>query len=175
MRRRWHPVEEAFGHSVPPMSRSGRRLAKVLVGAVLAFGVAASTGSAASPARTSILGVVPHAGAFHGFAAAPPPPVNQCPPPQTPTQCNLDYLGGPVMHASTTYAIYWIPNGSTVSANYESLVNQYFADVAAASSRADNVYSAATQYYDTAGPINYQSTFGGSYVDTTPFPSPSNC
>jgi hypothetical protein len=158
------------------MSRSGRRLAKVLVVAALVLGVTASTGSAASPARAPILGVVPHAGAFHGFAAAPPPPVNQCPPPQTPTQCNLDYLGGTVMHASTTYAIYWGPSGHNISGSYVSFVNQYFADVAAASSHADNVYSAATQYYDAAGPINYQSTFGGSYVDTaTPFPSPSNC
>lgn len=143
--------------------------------AVLALAVTASSGNAAGRARGPILGVVPHAGAFHGFAAAPPAPVNQCPPPQTPTQCNLDYLGGAVMHASTTYAIYWIPSGYSVSTNYESLVNQYFADVAAASNHADNVYSAATQYYDSGGPIDYRSTFGGSYVDTTPFPSPSNC
>ncbi len=148
---------------------------KVFVVVALVMGVAASTGNAAGPTQASILGVVPHAGALHGLAAAPTPPVNQCPPAQTPTQCNLNYLGGTVMHASTTYAIYWIPSGYSVSTNYESLVNQYFADVAAASNHADNVYSPATQYYDSAGPIDYQSTFAGSYADTTPFPSPSNC
>lgn len=157
------------------MSRSGRRLARVFLVAALALSVTASSGNAARRAHGPILGVVPHAGAFHGFAPAPPPPVNQCPSQQTPAQCNLDYLGGTVMHASTTYAIYWIPSSYSVSTNYESLVNQYFADVAAASNHADNVYSAATQYYDSAGPIDYRSTFGGSYVDTTPFPSPSNC
>ena len=151
-------------------------MARVSLVAVLLLGVTASSGNAARRAHGPILGVVPHAGAFRGFAAVPPAPANQCPPPQTPIQCNLDYLGGTVMHASTTYAIYWIPSGFSVSANYESLVNQYFADVAAASNHADNVYSAATQYYDSAGPINYSSTFAGSYVDTTtPFPSPSNC
>jgi hypothetical protein len=33
------------------------------------------------------------------------------------------------------------------------------------------VYSVATQYTDNSGPIQYQSTFGGSYVDTNPLPA----
>ncbi|HLY86740.1 MAG TPA: hypothetical protein VKO84_09595 [Gaiellaceae bacterium] len=36
------------------------------------------------------------------------------------------------------------------------------------------MYSAATQYYDATGPINYQSSFAGSYLDTNPFPA-SGC
>lgn len=76
------------------------------------------------------------------------------------------------MHSSTTYAIYWVPSGFSVDANYEALIDQYLADVAAASGHTDNVYSAATQYYDSAGPISYRSSFGGSYVDTTsPIPT----
>jgi hypothetical protein len=50
---------------------------------------------------------------------------------------------------------------------YESTIDQYFTDVAAASGATDNVYSVATQYSD----ITYGSTFGGSYVDGHPLPT----
>jgi hypothetical protein len=78
------------------------------------------------------------------------------------------------MHSSTTYAIYWVPSGYHVSANYESLINQYLADVAAESGHTTNVYSVATQYYDAHGPINYGSSFAGSYDDADAFPA-SGC
>jgi hypothetical protein len=68
------------------------------------------------------------------------------------------------------------PGFLTFDANYASLINRYFQDVAAASashSTAD-VYSVATQYYDNSGPVQYQSTFGGSYVDHDPLPA-SGC
>jgi hypothetical protein len=87
---------------------------------------------------------------------------------------NLTYHGGPVIHANKTYAIYWVPAGYTVSARYESLINGFLQNVAAASGRTSNVYYSDTQYYDTAGSIAYSSTFGGSYVDTTPLPA-SGC
>jgi hypothetical protein len=78
------------------------------------------------------------------------------------------------MHTNTVYTIFWVPTGFSVDANYESLINRYFQDVAAASNSQANVYSAATQYYDTAASIQYATTFGGTYVDTNPFP-PSGC
>jgi hypothetical protein len=66
------------------------------------------------------------------------------------------------------------PSFLTFDANYQGLINQYFSDVAAASGSTSNVYSIATQYSDTgytgAGSIQYQSTFGGSYVDKDPLP-----
>ena len=34
---------------------------------------------------------------------------------------DLSYHGGPTMRTNTTYAIYWIPSGYSVSANYQSL------------------------------------------------------
>jgi hypothetical protein len=119
------------------------------------------------------LGIVPPASQTGRLerAAGPAPPTDQCPTGQTPAECNLDYQGGPVMHSSTTYAIYWVPSGYVVSTGYESLINQYFADVAATSGATSNVYSAATKYYDATGPINYQSSFAGSYVDTNAFPA----
>jgi hypothetical protein len=82
------------------------------------------------------------------------------------------------MRTNTIRVIYWMPTGSNCDAvscsAYESGIDQYFTDVAAASGRTDNVYSAATQYYDATGPISYQSSFAGSYVDTNPFPA-SGC
>ena len=75
------------------------------------------------------------------------------------------------MQTSAAYAIYWIPSGFSVDPSYESLINRYFGDVAAASGSHSNVYSVASQYYDDTGAIRYKSTFGGAYVDTDPFPA----
>ncbi|HEX6491449.1 MAG TPA: hypothetical protein VF002_08790 [Gaiellaceae bacterium] len=83
------------------------------------------------------------------------------------SSANLSYHGGPVMHANRTYAIYWLPPGYSVSASYESLLNGFFQNVAAASGATSNVYATDTQYYDTAGSIAYSSAFGGAFVDTT--------
>lgn len=78
------------------------------------------------------------------------------------------------MRTDTTYAIYWIPPGYSVSASYQSLIDGFFQNVAAASGHTDNVYSVLTQYGDSTGPGDYASSFGGSFVDTDPFPT-SGC
>src|SRR5262249_32680121 len=80
--------------------------------------------------------------------------------------------GGPVMLTNRTYAIFWLPGGSTVSANYSSLIGRYFGDVAAASGATTNVYSTDVQYYQGASQthIAYSSAFGTSFVDTAPIP-----
>src|SRR5579884_2966408 len=143
--------------------------------ACVSFVVAGSAASATSPSSGAtsagagrFLGVVPAsrtgsrptASEFAGAAA---------------TGGNLVYNGGPVMHTNRTYAIYWVPSGYSVSASYESLINRYFADVAAASGSTSNVYASDTQYYDsTNGNVVYGSTFGGSYTDTNPLPA-SGC
>lgn len=59
----------------------------------------------------------------------------------------------------------------TFDANYEALINQYLTDVAHDSGGTSNVYSINTQYFDGSGPIQYQSTFGGSYVAHDPLPA----
>lgn len=85
---------------------------------------------------------------------------------------NLAYHNGPVMHTNTSYAIYWIPAGYAVSANYVSLINGFFQNVGADNGKTSNVYYSDTQYYDnTNGNILYNSTFGGFVVDTNPFPA----
>ena len=83
---------------------------------------------------------------------------------------NLTYHRGLVMHANTVHAIYWLPAGSSVSTNYQSLINGFFGNVAADSAKSSNVYFSDTQYSDTSGPIAYSSTFANSFVDTSQFP-----
>lgn len=100
------------------------------------------------------------------------PPVGAAP--AAATSAPLVYHGGPVMRTNTTYAIYWIPPGQTVSAAYRSTIDGYLQNVAAASGARGNVYAASTDYSDTTGPLAYSSTFGGSVVDTAPFPA-SGC
>jgi len=84
---------------------------------------------------------------------------------------NLVYHGGPVLHRSTVHAIFWIPSGYSVGTNYEPVIDGFFQNVADASGRSDNDYSVAAQYGDTSGPSAYQVSFGGSVVDTDPFPA----
>jgi hypothetical protein len=104
--------------------------------ASLLLAATAASGSAASPRRGDIRGVVPHSGPR---AVAPHP------------------SSGP---ATLTF-----------DASYEALINQYFTDVAHDSGGSNNVYSVATQYSDNSGAVQYQSTFGGSYVDNHPLPA----
>lgn len=75
-----------------------------------------------------------------------------------------------MLRGHDTYAIYWDP-GDGFPAGFEAGVDQYFEDVASASGASDNEYSVLTQYYDSTGPGMYQSTFGGSLVDTDPYPA----
>lgn len=86
---------------------------------------------------------------------------------------NVTYHGGPVMRTNTTYAIYWIPSGYSVDQNYESLIKGYLQNVAAASGSANDMNAVDKEYSDTTGPIVGNSTFGGAFVDTHPFPASS--
>jgi hypothetical protein len=91
---------------------------------------------------------------------------------------NLIYNGGPVLDTNTAYAIFWAPSNYPMAASYQSLIRRFYTDVAAATdaSATTNAYFADTQYgpgtvgstVTTAGSLRNFSTFGGSYVDTTP-------
>src|SRR5438477_2871445 len=59
----------------------------------------------------------------------------------------------------------------TFDANYETLINRYFTDVAHDSGGASNVYSVDPQYTDGTGAANYDSTFGAAYVSHDPLPA----
>lgn len=87
---------------------------------------------------------------------------------------SLSYHGGPVQHGTTVYSIYWVPAGYGISSDYQSLIDRFFTDVSADSGKSSNVYYSDTQYSDGSGKIPYAVAFGGSVVDTNPFPA-SGC
>jgi hypothetical protein len=83
---------------------------------------------------------------------------------------NLRYHNGPTKRStSTTYAIFWEPSGSTVSATYNSLIQRYFGDMGGS-----GLYNIDTQYYDGGGHIANSSSLGGAWVDTAAYPT-SGC
>ena len=84
---------------------------------------------------------------------------------------NLRYHNGPVMHTNAVYAIYWVPSGYSVASGYQSVINGFFTNVAAASGATSNVYFSDTQYYDTAGSIAYNASFRGAVNDTDALPA----
>jgi hypothetical protein len=105
-------------------------------------------------------------GRIHGIA-----PIRGHRAPPASDRLLLSYHGGPVMHASTTYVIHWIPAGFRVAAGYRAAIATYLRDVAADSGRVTNVYSTLTQYGDTTGKAAYNVRAGGSTTDTTAFPA----
>ncbi|HLJ66096.1 MAG TPA: hypothetical protein VKX16_01890 [Chloroflexota bacterium] len=92
---------------------------------------------------------------------------------------NLLYHSGGSVQTGThhTFAVYWNPWGSSFSGTYQTLINGYFGNVAAASGASSNVYAIDTQYYQNIGHttyIQYSENFAGSVQDSTT-PSSSGC
>ncbi|MCU1387666.1 MAG: hypothetical protein JWL72_1004, partial [Ilumatobacteraceae bacterium] len=93
----------------------------------------------------------------------------------------LTYLGGPVMDTTgpdgvTITPIYWAPpDAQPFPDGYQSIIDGYVGNVAAASGTTSNTYSVATEYYQEAGGaktgVTYHITAGTSVVDTQPFPA----
>ena len=86
---------------------------------------------------------------------------------------NLDYNGGPVMPSNTNYTFYWDPSGApSYPADYQPGIDRFFEDLAHDSGGAQNVDSVSGQYNDAAGEhAGYSSQFGGTIVDTNPYPA----
>jgi len=127
---------------------------------VLAVPALAGAPSPDNPAGRSgdILGLVPAFGASHDAGKGG-------------GGSNLAYHNGPVMHTNAVYAIYWVPTGFTIQSGYDTLINQFFGDVAADSGKTTNVYYSDTQYSDGSGSIAYSSALAGSVVDSSALPS----
>lgn len=89
---------------------------------------------------------------------------------------NLDYNGGPVLHGSAPYLIFWDPNGQIPSAEKTDLEN-YFADSAADSGKSTNVFGVDRQFTDTTGFADYNMTWASSHAitDTQPYPTSGQC
>jgi len=153
-----------------------RRLGVVLLCMWLVGGVGVAAADPPSPAREAgngneILGIVPTVAAAHSQAG------------KSSGGSNLVYHGGPVLLANKTVAIYWGPGASAPGIGgtsfpdpgYETVINRYFTDVAAASGATSNVYAVLTQYYNGSGThIQYASTAGTALIDDSPYPA-SGC
>jgi hypothetical protein len=94
--------------------------------------------------------------------------------------------GGPVMandptNPITITPIYWepnSPNGNPLfynSARYRNLINQYLADVAAASGSTDNVFSTAVEYPGSNGSNGYNIRIGAAIRDHDLLPKGQGC
>jgi alpha-tubulin suppressor-like RCC1 family protein len=103
-------------------------------------------------------------------ARAPAAAGAPCPHPEPSPECNMTYHEGGVMHSNETVVVNWEPFGSTVSANYHLLTNQFLRDIATDNGRSTNPFSTDLQYYDSSGKIESRSTFAGSVTVTDPFP-----
>jgi hypothetical protein len=145
-----------------------RRLMLMLVAASLVLGAGVAVGGTPSPDNpagggSDILGVVPtQAGAKAQAAKAG-------------GGGNLVYHGGKILRTNRTVTIYWVPAGFTIAGGYADTINRYFTDVATASGATSNVYGVEAQYTDSTGAhIQYASTYGGTYTDTSAYPA-SGC
>ena len=87
----------------------------------------------------------------------------------------LEYNGGPVMHSQTSYAIFWAPSGYAFPSGYASAIEEFLENVATDSGKPSNVYSISAQYTDGTGHAAYSDSFGGSVIDTTPYPTSGTC
>ncbi|HJS93253.1 MAG TPA: PKD domain-containing protein [Solirubrobacteraceae bacterium] len=155
---------------------------------LVAVSAALAIGCALAPSASAVV-VHTRAGHFRGVAPRPgasiPGSVTAATRAATVTSAgfswrNLSYQGGPVLHSSDPYLIFWAPSPETIPSSWQSLIERYFTDVAADSGKATNVYGVARQYTDGAGFADYQQTFdpaGQVVQDTDPYPATdsTNC
>jgi hypothetical protein len=157
------------------------------LGCLVVVLVAAAAAQGGGAQRGPIAGIVPPFSKTPHRATA----TSDCNGPSAPDCGLLLYGGGPVMHTSAVYAIFWLPAGYTswdgqapYSTNYQSLIARYFSDLQADSGLLTNVYGPGTQYcdgtifgarncngVDPADRITTDVTYGGSWVDTRAFPA----
>jgi hypothetical protein len=86
----------------------------------------------------------------------------------------LQYHGGPVLHSSDSYAIYWDPSGK-YRGDWMQLINGYLQGVGADSGKSSDVFALNGQYRDAGGQAANVSTFRGAYTATDPYPTSGNC
>jgi PKD domain len=86
----------------------------------------------------------------------------------------LQYHGGPVLHSSVAYSIYWDPTGS-YNSEWKQLINGYLQGVGADKGTLNNVFAMNGQYRDSSGRAANEAIYRGSYTDETPYPTTGNC
>ena len=162
-----------------------KKLLIVLALGALATGLLAASGSAATKATSC--GVQPPSegtnrfgGVISGLAVASSSAcgVHSTGDPFSNGQPPLLWWGGPVMGTAATgpitvTPIFWNPSGGghPMNTNYKTLVTQYLRNVAAASGSNTNVFSVATEYFDSTGSINYNIKLGTAIDDSHALPA----
>ncbi len=86
----------------------------------------------------------------------------------------LQYHGGPVLHSSDPYAIYWDPD-EAYRGDWQQMIDEYLQAVGAESGSDSTVFGFDQEYLDSGGHALNQSTFRGGYVDKDPYPTSENC
>lgn len=115
-------------------------------------------GSAAAPARAVV------SGAFGETRRALP----------TTAEAPLQYNGGPVLHSSVSYVIYWDPTGR-YNNEWQQLIDGYMQSVGAEKGTLRDVFALDGQYRDASGRAANESIFRGAYTDAAPYPTSGNC
>jgi hypothetical protein len=168
------------------MDGSGRRkdeMKRVSTRSVLALLACLGATSAVAPRASAVVVHLP-GGRFYGVLLRPgvnPASIPGTVAAQRPQSRSLalsapgtlDYHGGPVVPSSAPYLIFWTPAGENMPDGSETLIERYFADAAADSGRATNVFAVARQFTDPFGFADYRQTFSGSQVinDTQAYPA----
>jgi PKD domain len=129
---------------------------------VLTLGVSPASGVVVHDRSGRLLGLLPRAvparQAFASRGAAAP--------------VDLHYHGGPVLHSSAPYLVFWDP-ADQLSPRFRSLLARYFSDVARASGAGDNVYAVARQFTDPTGFADDRQSFDPTtqaIADQQPYP-----
>ncbi len=83
--------------------------------------------------------------------------------------------GGPVLHSSVPYLIFWTPSGESIPAATKTLLERYFADVAHDSGDAGNVYAVGRQFTDGTGFADQSQAWSSpqAITDSGGYPSAS--
>jgi hypothetical protein len=92
----------------------------------------------------------------------------------------LQWHGGPVLHSSRPYLIFWTPPPESIASSSQALMARFFTDVAADSGKSTNTFGLLRQYYDRTGFADYRQTFDPArqvILDTQPYPphKPAEC
>jgi PKD repeat protein len=150
-------------------------LATALVAATCLLGAGTASALVVQLPSGHVIGIAPRPGAAPGsipgvLARTVRPRVDNG---------NVQYQGGPVVHSSAPYLIFWDPTPESIPAQTEALMTRYFTDVADDSGLASNVYGVLRQYSDQTGVADYAQTFSSAQaiIDAHAFPTtdPSNC
>jgi PKD repeat protein len=130
--------------------------------ALLAFlvcGVPAASAVVVHTPNGQFLGILPH----HGIAGASiPGSIAALHRANFSSNGNLNYHGGPVVHSSAAYLIFWTPSGFSIPGSSQTLLKRYFSDAAADSGKPSNAFAVARQFTDASGFANYMQTFTAS-------------